>query len=85
MELSILRQPIFEISWLLIHMKGLYHRDRPSFVQKTTFIKKGLTRNSNTSQSKDSKKYSTVSAEKAIKPVDFRHAVGLDVMAIIVL
>ena len=53
-------------------MKGLYHRDRPSFVQKTAFIKKGLTRNSNTSQSKDSKKYSTVSAEKATKLVDFR-------------
>ena len=66
-------------------MKGLYHRDRPSFVQKTTFITKGLKQNSDTSQSTDSKRYSTVSAEKAIKPIDFRHAVGLDVMAIIVL
>ena len=66
-------------------MKGLCHRDRTYFVQKTTFSTKGLMQNSDTSQSKDSKRYSTVSAEKAIKPIDFRHAVGLDVMAIIVL
>ena len=66
-------------------MKGLCHRDRTYFVQKISFSTKGLSQNSDTSQSTDSKKYSTVSAEKDTKPVDFRHAVGLDVIAIIIL
>ena len=66
-------------------MKGLCHRDRTYFVQKITFITKGLTQNSDTSQSTDSQKYSAVYAEKATKPVDFCRAVGLDVIAIIML
>ena len=57
-------------------MKGLCHRDRTYFVQKTTFITKGLTQNSRSKDSKNS---------ICRKTVNFRHTVGLAVMAIIML